>query len=651
MAIRSAVRRRVSFADRDTAVFTLVLVLALVTALPGGAWPQSKFVNEVADGSANYTGQYTSLALDAQGNPHVSYYDFTTGDLKYARKSGGVWTTETADGSANIVGVWTSIALDAQGNPHVSHQDYTTRDLKYARRSGGVWTNETADGSANDVGGYTSLALDAQGNPHVSYQDATTFDLKYARKSGGVWTTETADGNFVGGAYTSLALDAQGNPHVSYPGAATFDLKYARKSGGVWTTETADASTFAGNWISLALDAQGNPHVSYQIATSYDLKYARKSGGVWTTETADGSAHDQGHFTSLALDAQGNPHVSYYDDTTNELKYARKSGGVWTTESADASANDVGWYTSLALDAQGNAHMSYHDATTGDLKYATAAVRLASPSAGVTWAVGSSQEIRWSGVGPVSILLSPDGGGTYLTLLEATEASPLAIRVPHTPSRFARIKILRESPLSIAFSDSFFKIDATIALLKFDATAPDGGSGVALSWKTEPGPEADVRYRVERASADPSMSGEFAPIHAGLLDGGEYVDRSPGASARYRLIAVNGLGEEYALGETIIAPALSDGRSLAVSPSVARGGGIEVAFRVASDLLASDVSIFGASGRLVRRLASGSFPTGVRSVTWDGRDDRGVAASAGVYFVRLAWGGQGRETQRVTLVH
>src|SRR5262245_57810321 len=188
MAARSGVRRCVSFADGHTALIKLVLVLALVAALPGGAWPQSKFVNEVADGSPNAEGWWTSLALDAQGNPHVSYQDASGYDLKYAHKSAGVWTTEFVDGSADDQGHFTSLGLDAQGNPHVSYYDDTTNDLKYARKSGGVWTIETADGSANDAGWYTSLALDAQGNPHVSYQDATTGDLKYARKSGGLWT-------------------------------------------------------------------------------------------------------------------------------------------------------------------------------------------------------------------------------------------------------------------------------------------------------------------------------------------------------------------------------------------------------------------------------------------------------------------------------
>ena len=121
----------------------------------------------------------------------------------------------------------------------------------------------------------------------------------------------------------------------------------------------------------------------------------------------------------------------------------------------------------------------------------------------------------------------------------------MTIRVPHSPTRFARIKVVQPSPFIVGRSDSFFTIDATIALAKFDATR--GEEGTQLTWETRPGPEANIRYRVERAGGGTA----FVSIADGL-DRGEFVDPSPSAASRYRLIAINGLGEEYALGETSV---------------------------------------------------------------------------------------------------
>lgn len=59
----------------------------------------------------------------------------------------------------------------------------------------------------------------------------------------------------------------------------------------------------------------------------------------------------------------------------------------------------------------------------------------------------------------------------------------------------------------------------------------------------------------------------------------------------------------------------------------------------------SDVTIFDAAGRLVRRLAEVTGPES--RLTWDGRDDRGGAAPAGVYFVTVRGAGHG--TARVVL--
>jgi hypothetical protein len=351
--------------------------------------------------SAGNAGWWNSLALDKQGNPHISYLG--NGDLKYAHKlksQNEGWWSVVVDSSARLVGFHTSLALDTQSNPYISYFDWDNGNLKYAEKigsggncgpNGDDWSCETVD-SAGYVGMSTSLVLDKQGNPHISYKHWGNGDLKYAHKlksqNEGWWSVVVDSAGDVGW-YTSLALDTQGNPHISYYDTTNGDLKYAEKigsggncgpNGDDWSCETVDSAGDVGDSTSLALDTQGNPHISYWDRTNGDLKYAHKlksQNEGWWSVVVD-SAGDVGWYSSLVLDGTGYPHISYYDWANGDLKYAERIGsggncgpnGEWSCETVD-SAGDVGGYTSLVLDTQGTPHISYYDWANKDLKYAS----------------------------------------------------------------------------------------------------------------------------------------------------------------------------------------------------------------------------------------------------------------------------------------
>jgi len=174
-------------------------------------------------------GRHTAIALaDGGAAIWISYYDATAGDLKAAHRKGdggagtGAWLIETADGGAgDDVGAETSLALDAAGVPHVSYYDATHGDLKYAARLGGQWRVTTVDAvDAVDVdsavGRHSSLALDPAGQPRISYTSADNGALRYAAWAAGAWSiTELRRGWQVAGA-TALVLEASGRARISF---------------------------------------------------------------------------------------------------------------------------------------------------------------------------------------------------------------------------------------------------------------------------------------------------------------------------------------------------------------------------------------------------------------------------------------------------
>ncbi|OGS43158.1 MAG: hypothetical protein A2539_08540 [Elusimicrobia bacterium RIFOXYD2_FULL_34_15] len=291
-------------------------------------------------------GEFTSIAVDTNNSPHISYYDVTNYDLKYASWTGTNWSIKTVD-STGVVGDYTSIALDTNNRPHISYRAGTNYDLKYASWTGVGWSIKTVDSTGN-VGSYTSIALDTNNRPHISYNDATNYDLKYASWTGVGWSIKTVDSTGYVGYYTSIALDTNNRPHISYYDNIYYDLKYASWTGVGWSIKTVDSTGNVGSYTSIALDSNNRPHISYRDETNYDLKYASWTGTDWSIETVNSSG-DVGAYTSIALDTNNRPHISYYDNIYYDLKYVKWTNIPILSWTSETNYTDTGIYPAMGL--------------------------------------------------------------------------------------------------------------------------------------------------------------------------------------------------------------------------------------------------------------------------------------------------------------
>ncbi|TVL99665.1 MAG: hypothetical protein CV087_17085 [Candidatus Brocadia sp. WS118] len=88
-------------------LFLSIVCLFMSLNVYGGTWFRG-IVDRGGD-----VGSYSSMAIDSSGKLHISYYDATNLDLKYATNASGSWVTTTVD-SAGKVGKYTAVALDVQ---------------------------------------------------------------------------------------------------------------------------------------------------------------------------------------------------------------------------------------------------------------------------------------------------------------------------------------------------------------------------------------------------------------------------------------------------------------------------------------------------------------------------------------------------------
>ena len=253
---------------------------------------------------------------------------FGVGRLNYATNASGHWTfakiADTADLNYDVWILGTryaprflSLAVDAQGNAHVTYTPEffisgafgtVTSDLMYATNASGSWQSQTIvaaqDGSA-DAGLGASIAVAPNGQIAVAsyYVDRYITGspehswLNYStRNADGTWTTVTAvnapdgyvaaDGPRFTGFAPQLSFDAQSHPTILFSDEASEHLpvSYANEMAG----QIRSTTLVSGSWSTTTIYKQTDPLVNqlfYPVVTRFNGQtvYA----GVVATSTLD----------------------------------------------------------------------------------------------------------------------------------------------------------------------------------------------------------------------------------------------------------------------------------------------------------------------------------------------------------------------------
>jgi hypothetical protein len=379
-------------------IFLLLAAVLIPPAMAAGHWNLTTVERDWNDGYQD--GVYTSIVVDKNDVPHVSWINEARSQVEYGVFRNDTWTIEqvgaTQPRDSKYHSYSTSIALAADGTPAISYTG-SSGELIFAHRTNEKWDNQVVASNAEYHDQWTSLKYDKTGLAHIAYGEkfypangAPSYtQLKWAYQSGdGSWRTEIVDypAGQDQGYDPSLGFDGN-RAIIAYRNGWTSGyliehLKIAAmdKDGG-WHIYS-DVSYPSGYYPSLAVDSTGKAHLIHTVYhapsrspgfTSIEYDIIDNSGSwIKSSENVVSWFNQDSRTTgwkALALDTADVPHIAYYDHGT--LKYSTKNTatGQWDTRTVD-DGNDVGTYTSIALDSAGNPWISYTDRTNLSLKVA-----------------------------------------------------------------------------------------------------------------------------------------------------------------------------------------------------------------------------------------------------------------------------------------
>ena len=281
-------------------------------------------------------GYDISLVLDKNDRPHILSQIGTHGlarvflYLRYTEK--GVWEEPffpmLTHGSKLF---HPSLALDAQGNPHIVYMadNGSTKELWYIKNTKmtRTWSNPEKITNLNPSSFSFALGGKNQDEVHVGFISGNSTFF-YAKKPFDLWTFLSVDTARVAEQPLVLRLDQDHQPHAVYfyNDGLGKKLRYSFESAQNWSADLSLLTSVSMDrpLLNFELDTNEAPHIAYIGGDKQAYYITKMSSGRWSVPLKVKNADA---YFSLALDSSNRPHVSYQKD--GQLYFTYLEEGTW----------------------------------------------------------------------------------------------------------------------------------------------------------------------------------------------------------------------------------------------------------------------------------------------------------------------------------
>jgi hypothetical protein len=315
-------------------------------------------------GEKNSCRGYSSIALDQNDYPHITYYDHWGGDnLRYSFQDKNGWHTEVLD-EANYCGQYSDIAIDSQNNPHIIEHVADKDVNRYLKReSTGFWITETLD-NYDYNGIYCRIAIDSLDDPIMIFEAMNDGDsdvsLVFQQGGNGYWwgwaITKNLDRHMNWHALVDLTLGEYDRKAVSYFEDGSLMI-YVEPSSYL-----IDPNCGRGYGSAIRYDKKKKLYyIAYHNRTFKSLCLALYYPASKTVQlyTMDNSG---GEHPAMCLDQHGYPHIAYYaGGSIDEVRYIYYDDLGWHQSTV---ADDISYrvYLDIDVNSLSQAYICYsHD--------------------------------------------------------------------------------------------------------------------------------------------------------------------------------------------------------------------------------------------------------------------------------------------------